>query len=100
LLFRAYNFWPSFRGIRVAETVILDEVPWSDQLTKYDRDHLKHYLRLLDARTDGANFDDMARIILGLDPDKDPDRALRSVRSHLRRAEWMTLQGYKELLKQ
>jgi hypothetical protein len=38
--------------------------------------------------------------VLGLDPDKDRNRALRSVHSHLRRAEWMTVQGYKELLKQ
>jgi hypothetical protein len=81
------------RGIKIA-----DDVPWSDHVTDYDRDHFVIYVRLLDAERDGASNDDMARNILGIDPAKEPDRAKRALASHLNRAHWMTKQGYKDLL--
>jgi hypothetical protein len=81
------------RGITIA-----DDVPWSDRVTDYDRDHFVIYVRLLDAERDGACADDMARNILGIDPAKEPDRAKRALASHLNRAHWMTKQGYKDLL--
>ena len=79
---------------------IVDEVPWADDLTDYDRDHLLTYLRLLDAQADGASSSEMARIILGIDPIKERHRAERVVASHLRRALWMADHGYQDLIRQ
>ena len=47
---------------------IADEAPWSDSITPYDEGHLVVYLRLLDASADGASKDEMAQIVLGIDP--------------------------------
>lgn len=77
---------------------IADEVPWSEELTAYDREHLTVYLRLLDAKAEGTSPREMARVILEIDPDRDPQRADRAAASHLRRAEWMSARGYRELL--
>ena len=78
-------------------TEVSDEVPWSDGITEYDNQHDQTYLRLLDADKDGVSKNEMARRILGIDPAKDPDRALRAVESHLARARWMTEVGYRHL---
>ncbi|MDE2184197.1 MAG: DUF2285 domain-containing protein [Alphaproteobacteria bacterium] len=77
---------------------ILDDVPWSDDLTDYDRAHFITYVRLLDASDDDASDDDMCRIVLGIDPVKEPSRAKRALESHLRRARWMTERGFRQLL--
>ena len=84
---------------RKTDTEILDEVPWSDGLTDYDRKHFVVYLRLLDACTAGASDADMSRIVLGIDPTKEPARAKFALDSHLRRARWMTEHGYRHLPK-
>lgn len=78
---------------------ISDEVPWSDGLTAYDESHLIVYVRLLDALAEGASEAEMARIILGIDPAKEPARAHKAVSSHLKRAQWMTESGYRHLLR-
>ena len=78
---------------------VADEVPWSDSITSYDEGHLVVYLRLLDASADGASTDEMAQIVLGIDPAKEPQRAERAVDSHLRRARWMSRIGYRQLLR-
>ncbi len=77
---------------------VADEVPWSDSITPYDEAHLVVYLRLLDASADGASPNEMAQIVLGIDPAKEPQRAERAVDSHLRRARWMSRVGYRQLL--
>ena len=77
--------------------VIADEAPSVESLTAYDEAHMAIYLRLLDANAEGASEQDMARLILGIDPDKDLGRALRAVASHLRRARWMSERGYQRL---
>ena len=77
---------------------IATEAPWSEDITDYDKAHLSLYLRLLDASGEGATAEDMARIVLGIDPAREPDRARRAVASHLRRARWMTEHGYRGLL--
>lgn len=77
---------------------IANEVPWSDQVTAYDREHFTVYLRLLDATTDGASAEEMSRIVLGIDPANEPARAKLALDSHLRRARWMTEHGYRHLL--
>ena len=76
---------------------IADEVPWSDCLTPYDSEHFTIYMRLLDASADNASEEEMAQVILGIDPAGEPERAKMTLRSHLDRANWMVTAGYKEL---
>jgi hypothetical protein len=77
----------------------VDEVaPVAAELTDYDQAHRITYLRLLDADAEGADWREVARIVLNLDPDAEPDRAHRIWESHLARAHWMTTAGYRHLL--
>ncbi|PWB81461.1 MAG: DUF2285 domain-containing protein [Methylocystaceae bacterium] len=80
------------------EPEIIDEPPWSDELSAYDEAHLITYLRLLDADAGGADWREVARIVLHRDPDADPTRAFRCWEGHLKRAHWMTKRGYRDLL--
>ena len=80
------------------EAPIADEVPWSEAITAYDEAHFVVYLRLLDAEADGATADDMARMVLSIDPAQEPERAQKALASHLRRARWMTEHGYQRFI--
>lgn len=77
---------------------IADAPPAANVVTVYDRDHLKLYMRLLDAEAAGASLADVANILLGIDAESEPDRAERVHASHLGRARWMTENGYRDLL--
>ena len=77
---------------------VRDEAPSTEDLTDYDRLHFKTYIRLLDADAARACHAEMSRIILGIDPQAEPERAAKAVESHLRRARWMTTHGYRKLL--
>jgi hypothetical protein len=68
---------------------VADTAPSSAVLTTYDQEHLVTYLRLLDAATEGADWREVARIVLHLDPEHEADRARRAFESHLARARWM-----------
>lgn len=81
----------------MAAIAFLDEAPGGDLLTDYDRDHLKLYLRLLDAEADGADWQEAVSVLFGIDPGAEPDRARRVHDSHLARAHWMTEHGYRIL---
>ena len=76
---------------------IQEEIPWSETLTDYDNTHFSLYLQLLSSSADNATEDDMARLVLGIDPAQEPDRARRTLRSHLDRVNWLMTSGYKEL---
>lgn len=78
---------------------IADQVPLSDQVTDYDRAHFATYLSLLYATGEGDNDHEIARNILGIDPEKEPHRALQALKSHLKRARWLVESGYQSLLK-
>jgi hypothetical protein len=80
-----------------AENNISDDVPWSDRVTDYDRNHNAAYLRLIDAAFDGASHHEISKIVLGIDPVEEPDRAGRALSSHLARAFWMMRVGWKQL---
>src|SRR3546814_5633473 len=54
---------------------LLPEPPCSDKITDYDYRLLIVYLRLLDAEADGADWADVARIVLHLDPADKPREA-------------------------
>ena len=56
------------------------------------------YLRLLDAASEGAQWEEVARVVFGLDPVRERERARRVHDGHLARARWMTEHGYWELL--
>jgi hypothetical protein len=75
-----------------------DTAPLSEALTSYDQEHLVTYLRLLDAEEDGADWTEVAAIVLHIDPKREPERAHRMWQSHLSRAKWMTRKGYRHLL--
>jgi len=78
---------------------VADTAPSDSVLTVYAEEHIIIYLRLLDADAQDADWRDVARIVLHLDPDHESDRARRAFDSHLSRAKWMTEHGYKQLLR-
>ena len=75
---------------------VADRAPDDDALTPYDHDHLITYLRLLDAEADGADWREVASLVLTLDPEADQTHAIWQ--SHLARAQWMMRSGYRHLL--
>ncbi len=77
-----------------------DEAPNSPDIVLYDEAHFVTYLRLLDAETDGADWTEVARIVLHRDPVADAVRTRRCWESHLVRAHWMTKRGYRRILEQ
>jgi hypothetical protein len=78
---------------------VSDVAPADGVLTGYDEEHLVTYLRLLDAEAEGADWREVAQIVLHIDPAREPDRARRPWDSHLARARWMTENGYRHLLR-
>jgi len=74
-----------------------DEVPWSETLTDYDDAHFPIYMKLLIAAADEASVEEMAKDIFGIDPAQEPERAEKTVNSHVARANWIVKSGYKEL---
>jgi len=78
---------------------VSDNAPSDAILTRYDQQHLVTYLRLLDAEVEGADWRQVARVVLHIDPEREPDRAKRALESHLARARWMTEAGYRHLLR-
>ncbi|MDE5455601.1 DUF2285 domain-containing protein [Bradyrhizobium sp. CSA112] len=57
------------------------------------------YMRVLDADQQGADWRDVSRIVLHIDPDTEADRARIAFESHVSRARWMSEQGYRHLLR-
>jgi hypothetical protein len=78
---------------------VADTAPSDPVLTVYDEEHLITYLRLLDAEVDGADWRDVARIVLHINPEHESDRARRAFDSHLSRAKWITEHGYRLVLR-
>jgi hypothetical protein len=69
---------------------VADAAPTESILAPYDHEHMVTYLRLLDADAEGADWQEVARIVLHIDPVHEPVRARKAFESHLSRAEWMT----------
>ncbi|MGF6313326.1 hypothetical protein ABIB82_007477 [Bradyrhizobium sp. i1.8.4] len=82
-----------------SDSKIADLAPSALELTPYDEQHAVTYMRLLDAEADNADWREVARIVLGLDPTHEPDRTRRAFESHLARAKWAAGHGYRELLR-
>lgn len=74
-----------------------ESVPAGDDLTDYDRTHIKLYMRLLDAVSDGADWQEIVAVLFGIDAAGEPERGWKIYEAHLTRARWMTQTGYKLL---
>ena len=77
-----------------------DMAPTDRAFTVYDEAHLVDYLRLLDAKAEGADWKEVAGIVLHRDPVGDEFRTRRCWQSHLERAQWLSREGYKRILEQ
>jgi hypothetical protein len=77
-----------------------DIAPAGPALTAYDEEHAITYIRMFAADAEGADWRDVARIVLHIDPDHDADRARRAYESHLARAKWIAKHGYRLFLRQ
>ncbi|HEY5237192.1 MAG TPA: DUF2285 domain-containing protein [Rhizomicrobium sp.] len=82
------------------DDTVSDEAPSSEEVTAYDRAHLKIYMRLLDAKAQGAHQDEVCKVLFAIDPAKEPDRARAAYDTHHRRAVWFTETGYRKLLEE
>jgi hypothetical protein len=51
------------------------------------------YMRVLEVDQHSADWREVSRIVLRIDPDTEAHRARRVFESHLSRARWMTEQG-------
>ncbi|MEY9524060.1 hypothetical protein ABIF70_005201 [Bradyrhizobium japonicum] len=78
---------------------VADTAPSDAVLTPYDEEHIITYLRMLDADAEGADWREVAQIVLHIDPEREAVRARRAYDSHLSRARWMANDGYRYLLR-
>ena len=86
------------QGSSHAEPIVADLAPAEPKLSGYDREHAVTYV-LLDAAKEGADWGEVARILLHVHPDQDAVRAQRLYESHLARARWLSRDGYRLLLR-
>ncbi len=70
--------------------------PVDENITPYDREHFKLYLRLLDAEKQGVDWRTVASDIMGLS--LEDVYAETCWHSHLQRARWISESGYRHLL--
>jgi hypothetical protein len=78
---------------------LTERAPRSANITAYDEAHFALYLRLLDAKSKAASEEEMLEIIRETAPRMGHDKALRVLRSHMKRAVWMSGEGYRGLLR-
>jgi len=73
--------------------------PSGPALTVYDEEHAVTYMRMLDADAEGADSREVSRIVLHVDPERDPDRA-RGHSTVISRGptKWASSIGYWQLL--
>ncbi|MET4117698.1 putative GNAT family N-acyltransferase [Bradyrhizobium sp. JR1.5] len=72
---------------------VADAAPTDQILTAYDEQHVVTYIRLLQAEGEGADWREVARVVLHMDSAREPDRARSAYQSHLARAKWVTERG-------
>ncbi|MFT4121416.1 DNA -binding domain-containing protein [Bradyrhizobium sp.] len=77
-----------------------DVAPSGNIVTDYDEQHYVTYLRLLDANRDGADWREVARIVLHRDPVTGEPRSRHCWETHLARAQWLSKAGYRRILEQ
>ena len=77
---------------------VADSAPDEPALTAYDKEHAVTYARLLDAEKANADWQEVARVVLHIDPLVEPARARGAYESHLARAKWVARHGYRQIL--
>lgn len=60
---------------RPLDPPVADTAPTYRTLTGYDEQHLVTYLRLLDAEEEGEDWQEVAKLVLHIDPATEPMRA-------------------------
>ena len=70
-----------------------DLAPAERALTPYDEEQAITCMRMLYADAGGADWREVSRIVLHIDPEH--ERARRAFDSHLARAKWMSREGYR-----
>ena len=78
---------------------VADAAPTDGILTGYDEQHLVTYLRLLDAAKDGADWREVAKLVLHIDPAREPGPRAARVGYPFGARPWMTENGYSHLLR-
>jgi hypothetical protein len=99
---KSLEFWHPMGSCMIRpplDSPVADAAPSAGVLTKYDEQHMITYLRLLDAEAEGADWQEVANIVLHIDPTEESDRARRAWESHLARAHWLSENGYRNLLR-
>ena len=94
-----HSLYDTFMKKPPADPGVADIAPTDSVLTVYDEEHIVTYLRMLDADAEGADWREVAQLVLHIDPEREHDRAKRAFDSHLIRAKWMTEHGYRHLLR-
>jgi hypothetical protein len=69
-----------------SDVPVADQAPTVDVRTAYDQNPAVIYLRLLDAEAEGADWAEVARIVLHIDPAREPERARRAWETLLARS--------------
>jgi len=78
---------------------VADAAPSGPVLTGYDEQHVVTYMRILAAESDGADWQEVARVLWYRCRRREPVLARNAFDSHLARAKWMTEHGYRHLLR-
>lgn len=72
--------------------------PDSPDVTEFDRQHFKIYLFLLDASDKGSDWRTSYQEAFDDNPDTNAEKSQAIYQSYLKRAKWMTANGYLQLL--
>ena len=74
---------------------LADEPPWADdRLTAYDQAQFPLYISLLTALTELATEEEICESLFGIDARREPERARKCFMSHVKRARWLTGEGF------
>ena len=72
---------------------LTDQAPSEDALTAYDEAHFRLYMNLLNAQASDVPLAAICKEFLGIDAEKEPERARKRLESHLSRARWFSTGG-------
>lgn len=67
-----------------------------NQITDYDKEHFQFYLDLFDMKKTGKSWMEISEIVW---PSDRPDAYKKYLKEHYKRAKWMTLTGFKLLVR-
>ena len=78
---------------------LADQAPSEDALTAYDEAHFRLYMNLLNAQASDVPLAAICKEFLGIDAEREPERARKRLESHLSRARWFsTGDGFRHLI--